>query len=195
MSANLSHGDAAARPLEVTRSFETYPLLEALIHRRSRRFGMGMQLNEGPLAYHSAEAAQPLNVEEEAALAFAACGVTGYALAELPYQSGDLPEDGEGKIMVNFLGRTVASGHALYYVAVFVINDEGAWMLKRPQDYPGPISLNWSRRHGNTGWRSCTKGRGFGSRLGDRMCRARSLSSPPSTIGPPMFPAPPTSCP
>jgi hypothetical protein len=121
-----------------------------LIHRRSRRFGMGMQLNGGPLAYHSAKAAQPLNVEEEAALAFAACGVTGYALAELPYQSGDLLEAGEGKIMVNFLGRTVASGHDLHYVAVFVINDEGAWILKRPQDYPRtdfPELVQAARQH------------------------------------------------
>jgi hypothetical protein len=31
---------------------------------------------------------------EEAALAFAACGITGYALAELPYQTGDIPEAG-----------------------------------------------------------------------------------------------------
>ena len=38
--------------------------------------------------------------------------------------------------MVNFIARTVASGHALHYVTVFVINDDGAWMLKRPQDFP-----------------------------------------------------------
>src|SRR5688500_13336452 len=38
--------------------------------------------------------------------------------------------------MVNLVGRTVASGDAVHAVALFVINDEGAWMLKRPQDYP-----------------------------------------------------------
>jgi hypothetical protein len=111
-------------------------LLDALIERRSRRFGLGMRLHGGPLTYQSVEAPQPLSLEEEAALAFAACGVTGYALAELPYRGGDLPEVGEGNIMVNFIGRTVASGHALHYVTLFVLNDEGAWMLRRPQDYP-----------------------------------------------------------
>jgi hypothetical protein len=29
----------------------------------------------------------------------------------------------------------VASGDAVHAVALFVINDNGAWMLKRPQDY------------------------------------------------------------
>ena len=38
--------------------------------------------------------------------------------------------------MVNFIGRTVASADAIHGVAVFVTNDEGTWMLKRPQDYP-----------------------------------------------------------
>src|SRR5437660_1413625 len=60
-----------------------YPLVDALINRRSRRFGKGMQLNGGPLAYASAQAPEPLSLDEEAALAFAACGTTRYALAEL----------------------------------------------------------------------------------------------------------------
>ncbi len=113
-----------------------YPLLDALIERRSRRFGPGMRLQGGPLAHESTRLPQPLSLEEEAALAFAACGVTGYALAELPYQPGSAQGAGDGNIMVNFIARTAASGHALHYVVVFVINDDGVWMLKRPQDYP-----------------------------------------------------------
>jgi len=113
-----------------------YPLLEALIERRSRRFGSGMSLNGGPLAYDSQHVPQPLSLEEEAALAFAGCGVTGFALAELPYESGDLPEAGSGNIMTHFVGRTVASGDAMHNITLFVINEEGVWMLKRPQDYP-----------------------------------------------------------
>ena len=113
-----------------------YPLLDALIERRSRRFGSGMSLNGGPLAYSSARASQPLSLEEEAALAFAACGITGKALAELPYQAGEAPETGGGNIMTHFVGRTVASGDAMHNATLFVINDEGVWMLKRPQDYP-----------------------------------------------------------
>ncbi|MFN8456054.1 MAG: hypothetical protein U0401_15535 [Anaerolineae bacterium] len=113
-----------------------YPLLEALIKRRSRRFGRGFRLNGGPLAYESQHAPQPLTLAEEAALAFAAGGVTGYTLAELPYQSGDMPEAGSGNIITHFIGRTVASGDALHLVSLFVINDDGVWLLKRPQDFP-----------------------------------------------------------
>jgi hypothetical protein len=114
----------------------SYPLLEALLNRRSRRFGKGMRLNGGPLAYASGQPPQPLSLEEEAALAFAGCGVTGYTLGELPYQSADAPEAGNGNILMHFVGRTVASGDGAHCVSLFVINDDGAWMLKRPQDYP-----------------------------------------------------------
>ena len=113
-----------------------YPLLKALMERRSRRFGQGMELNGGPLAYHSSRPPEPLTPEEEAVLAFAAGGVTGYALAELPYRSGNEPESGGGNIMTHFIARTVTSGDAMHAVTTFVINDAGAWMLKRPQDYP-----------------------------------------------------------
>jgi hypothetical protein len=121
-----------AQPDEVAR----YPLLDALIARRSRRFGRGMALNGGPLAYDSRHAPRPLDLADEAALAFAGCGITGYALAELPYQTGAASEAGSGNIITHFIGRTVASGDAAHAVTLFVLNDEGAWLLKRPQDYP-----------------------------------------------------------
>ena len=128
-------GTAGMAP-ERDRSFARYPLLDALIERRSRRFGLGMRLNGGPLTYQSSEAPQPLSLEEEAALAFAACGVTGYALAELPYGHSASPESSGGNIMTHFIARTIASGDAMHDCAVFVLNDAGTWMLKRPQDYP-----------------------------------------------------------
>ncbi|MDQ6660985.1 MAG: hypothetical protein M3Z24_08475 [Chloroflexota bacterium] len=113
-----------------------YSLLEALLARRSRRFGKGMRLNGGPLAYESVYEPEPLSLAEEAALAFAACGVTGYTMAELPYDTGNVPEAGSGNIIVNFVGRTAFSADAAHLVTLFVLNDAGAWLLKRPQDYP-----------------------------------------------------------
>src|SRR5262249_55079416 len=101
-------------------------------------------------AYQSQQPPQPLSLDEEAALAFAAGGITGYALAELPYQDGDVPGAGGGNIMIRFIGRTVASGHALHYVTVLVVNDDGAWMLKRPQDFPPgdlPGLIDAARQH------------------------------------------------
>ena len=113
-----------------------YSLIEAMLQRRSRRFGKGMNLG-GALDYQSQHQPQPLTLEQEALLGFAASGVTGYALAELPYAIVDKGSTGSGgNIMVNFIGRTVASADAIHGVTVFVANDEGTWMLKRPQDYP-----------------------------------------------------------
>ena len=54
---------------------------------------------------------------------FAGCGITGPVLAELPYDSGDEHGAGGGNIMINPVGRTVASGDAVHAVAPFVIND------------------------------------------------------------------------
>jgi hypothetical protein len=114
----------------------SYPLLEALLQRRSRRFGKGMKLNGGPLAFESHQPPERLSMDEEAALAFAACGITGNALAELPYQTGGLPDAGGGNIMKQFVGRTAPSADALHTVTVFYTNDSGTWMLRRPQDFP-----------------------------------------------------------
>jgi hypothetical protein len=117
-------------------SLSSYALLNALLGRRSRRFGKGMKLNGGPLAFQSNVAPQPLSEQEEAALAFAACGITGYALAELPFESGDVADAGGGNIMKQFVGRTAPSADAIHTVIVFYTNDTGTWMLRRPQDFP-----------------------------------------------------------
>jgi len=50
-------------------------------------------------------------------------------LADLGYARGQ-----GGNIMAGLLGRTVASGDCLQTVALFVINDRGAWLLRRPQE-------------------------------------------------------------
>ncbi len=81
-----------------------YPLLDALIERRSRRFGVGMKIENGPFAYESRHVPLPLNETEEAALTFAACGVPGYALADLSYGLGQ-----GGVMLAGLLGRAVAS--------------------------------------------------------------------------------------
>lgn len=108
-----------------------YPLLRALRERRSRRFGLGMKIPGGPLAFTSRHTPRRLTEEEEAALVFAACGITGYALADLSYQPG-----GGGGIMAGLVGRTIASGDGLQTVALIVINDESAWLIRRPREMP-----------------------------------------------------------
>ena len=117
------------------KNISDYPLLDALRQRRSRRFGLGMKMDVGPLSYQSRRDPFPLTEDEEAILAFAACGITGYALADLPYAEGE-----GGTIMAGLIGRTVASGDAIQTVALVVTNDEATYLMKRPQDL-GPAEL------------------------------------------------------
>jgi hypothetical protein len=118
------------KPERVDERLARYPLLDALRGRRSRRFGMGMKISSGPFAYESRHEPLPLTETEEAALAFAACGVTGYALADLSYGRGQ-----GGGMLAGLLGRAVASPDAINTVSVFVTNDEATYLLRRPQDF------------------------------------------------------------
>lgn len=105
-------------------------LIDALRQRRARRFACGMRHDHGPLQYVSEKQPFPLSEEEVAVLAFAACGVTGHALAELVYEPG-----WGGTMMAGLLGRTISSADAVQSVSVAVTNDEGTYLLKRPQDF------------------------------------------------------------
>jgi len=122
-----------------------YSLLDALLARRSRRFAKGMRLNGGPLAYKSSHEPSPLSLVEEAILAFAACGITGYTMGELPYDTGDVAEAGGGNIIMNFVGRTVFSADAAHLVTVFVLNDDGVWLLN------APFVKSGNKRHADNG--------------------------------------------
>ncbi len=113
--------------------FERHPLLTALRERRSRRFGCGMKIPAGPLAYESRRAPVPLTEAEESALVFAACGLTGHALADLTYAQG-----GGGNIMGGLWARTIASGDGLQTVALIVTNDTGT--------ISSAARANWRRR-------------------------------------------------
>jgi hypothetical protein len=121
-----------------------YPLLSALRDRRSRRFGLGMKMPAGPLAFASRHPPVPLTEDEEAALAFAACGTTGHALADLCYAPG-----GGGGIMAGLVARTIASGDGLQTVALVVTNDRATYLLRRPREMPPaeiPLLIEMGRR-------------------------------------------------
>lgn len=108
-----------------------YSLLDALRERRSRRFGRGMKIPGGPLAFESRHAPRPLTEAEEAALVFAAGGITGHALADLSYEPS-----GGGNIMGGLVARTFASGDGLQSVALVVTNDEATYLMRRPRELP-----------------------------------------------------------
>src|SRR5437867_2331310 len=123
-----SQRESLSRPMQ---TLANYPLLTALRERRSRRFGLGMKMPGGPLAFESRHARSRLSEDEEAAMAFAACGITGHALADLCYAPG-----GGGSIMGGLVARTIASGDGLQTVALVITNDQETWLVRRPRELP-----------------------------------------------------------
>ena len=108
-----------------------YSLLRALLGRRSRRFGLGMHIPGGPLAYRSKESPLPLTEAEEAILAFSACGITGHALEDLDYEQG-------GSRVAGLVGRTAGSADGIQNVVFVVSNDTATYLLRRPDDLTRP---------------------------------------------------------
>ncbi len=90
-----------------------------------------MQIPDGPLAYQSRHQPVALTEDEEAALVFAACGITGNALADLCYAPG-----GGGNIMAGLVARTIASGDGLQTVSLIVTNDKATYLVRKPRELP-----------------------------------------------------------
>jgi hypothetical protein len=83
------------------------------------------------MVYKSRHQGLPLTEEEEALLAFAACGITGRALGDLVYDEGE-----GGTILAGLTGRTIPSGDAIQTCSLIIINPEATYYIKRPQDFP-----------------------------------------------------------
>ena len=64
-------------PCELLDLAWSYPLFEALYGRRSRRFGLGFEMPEGPFRYRSPHTPVPLSEIEEALLVGAGAGFSG----------------------------------------------------------------------------------------------------------------------
>jgi hypothetical protein len=94
-------------------------LFEALFGRRSRRFGLGFEITEGPFKFKSKRAALPLSDIEEAVLVAAGIGFSGIALWDqsrpLPYRAGD--------------ARTFPSTSRGRRTALFFTNDQGVYVI------------------------------------------------------------------
>ena len=113
---------------DVAVDWSSYPLFDALRDRRSRRFGMGMKLGD-PTPFESDRAPVPLTEDERAMLAFAACGITGPALNDLSLGVAE-----GGGMMAGIFGRTVGSVDAVNTVSLFVTDDDGTYLLRRPHE-------------------------------------------------------------
>ena len=100
-----------------------YPLFDAILNRRSRRFGLGMSLESEAIGYSSPRPPVPLSKMEEALLIWAATGLTGSQLGDLP------PRVGLG-LLVQSTGRTWPTSCNNQGTELFYTNDEGTYMVK-----------------------------------------------------------------
>jgi hypothetical protein len=110
-----------------------YPLFSAIFNRRTRRISKGIaSIPAGALSYSSDQKPQPLSPVEEALL-IAATGITGIPMHDVPLQTGK-GEDITMTVMLNIRGRSASSPDNAQATHFFLINDEGTYFLKQPED-------------------------------------------------------------
>lgn len=109
-----------------------FSLLEAIYGRRSRRFGMGMELASGPLAFNSNAEPASLTELETAILVAAGTGVTGWNFG-VPF-GPDRPNQ-HAHYTQRFTGR-VAPTAAGFGTPVLFHTDDGGSYLTDTRDHP-----------------------------------------------------------
>lgn len=109
-------------------------VLDVLRQRKTRRFGCGMEIPEGPLRYRSRLPPIPLSREEIHYLLFAGVGQTGMHLGDMQYASRPGGEDGLGMAIMNFQGRTIPSPCSAQATRMFLTDDTGLYFVARVPD-------------------------------------------------------------
>ncbi len=99
-----------------------FGLLDSIFSRRSRRFGLGMEIPEGTLKYKSSHDPLPLSELEEAFLIWSGTGTTGLSL-------GDLPRTGISWLF-QWTGRSWPCSCNSHSTELFYTNDDGMYMVK-----------------------------------------------------------------
>ena len=97
-----------------------YPLFDSIFNRRSRRFGLGMELKDSTLEFKSKYDPIALSEVEEALLVWSGTGLTGLCLADLP------PENGID-LLCQWTGRTWPSACNNHGTELFFTNDDGLY--------------------------------------------------------------------
>lgn len=118
-------------PLPSRKALESlagFGFLEALFGRRSRRFGLGMSIPDGPLAYTSRHEPQPLGDVERIVLTVIGAGVSGWNLG-IPHTSVGDPDAG-CNYTVRPVGRSYPSGAATHGSEILMTDDSGTYITR-----------------------------------------------------------------
>jgi hypothetical protein len=111
-----------------------FPLLQALFGRRARRFGFGMEIPSGPLAFRSEKEPLPLSELEQMLLVAAATGVSGwtYGVPFTPRKPG-----AHAEFTLRFTGRTAPTAAGLGIPTLFFSDDTGCYCTRTRDVQPG----------------------------------------------------------
>jgi hypothetical protein len=127
----------------------TFPLIEAIHGRRSRRFAKGTSIPNGPLAYTSQEAPKPLDTTEQMLLISTVAGNTGWAnlFSHHPGYAGKLPN-----YTTAAGGRSFPSSAGFNTSEFFFTDDTGVYFLPTrdmtPVSTDGSVDLKaWTETH------------------------------------------------
>jgi hypothetical protein len=111
-----------------------FPLLNALFGRRARRFGLGMEIPSGPLAFCSEKEPLPLTELEQMLLVSAATGVSGWTFG-VPFTPRR--PDAHAEFTLRFTGRTSPTAAGLGIPTLFYSDDTGSYCTRTRDVQPG----------------------------------------------------------
>lgn len=109
----------------------SYPFFQTVWDRKSRRVGLGMEVESDVLTFRSRYEPVPLSELEEALLVMAGTGLTGLNLADLDPARGM-------STLVQWTTRTWPSSCSNHGTELFFSNDDGLWFLNMYGLVPEP---------------------------------------------------------
>src|SRR5207344_3069373 len=112
-----------------------YPFFSSVWDRKSRRVGLGMEIDSGVLAYTSPYAPVPLGELEEALLLVAGTGLMGLNL-------GDIDPSKGADALVQWTNRTWPSSCSNHGTELFFTNDQGTYLLDMFGLVPDPGEIS-----------------------------------------------------
>ena len=110
-----------------------FPLLDAIAGRRARRFGLGMEIPSGPLAFRSEAPPTPLSEDERSILIAAGTGVTGWNFG-VPF-GPDRPEQ-HAHYTERYTGRTAPTAAGIGTPMLFTTDDTGTYLTNTRDQLP-----------------------------------------------------------
>ncbi len=111
------------------RELFSYPLMSAIMDRRTRRVARGTSIESGPISHKSSNKPAPLTALEEAILVVST-GMTGQVtMHDVPAQNVQGGNQFAAPL-INIIARSASSIDNAHALSFFLINDEGTFLIR-----------------------------------------------------------------